>query len=122
MSITLTNAAVLSINGAVAESDANAELYYLELSFPSSVRLFYGFGTAVGSVFTPGTQLPNVIVTVNLLTGVWASTNGLSGTASGAGFTAVQNDFLALVNIAETFAVNNNIVVGTTVPWTSSVY
>jgi hypothetical protein len=39
MSITLTNAAVLNINGAVAESDANATLYYLELSFPSSVRL-----------------------------------------------------------------------------------
>jgi hypothetical protein len=122
MSITLTNAAILSINGAVAESDANAEFYYLELSFPSSVRLFYGFGTPVGSTFTPGTQLPKVIVTLNLVTGAWTSTNGLSGTVSGAGFTAVQNDFLALVNIAETFAVNNNIVVGTTVPWTTGVY
>jgi len=122
MSITLTNAAVLSINGAVTESDANASLYYFELSFPNSVRLFYGFGTTVGSVFTPGTQLPKVIVTLNLVTGAWTSTNGLSGTVSGAGFTAVQNDFLALVNIAETFAVNNSLVVGTQVPWTSAVY
>jgi hypothetical protein len=122
MSITLTALATLGIGGVTVESDANAELYYFELSFPSSVRLFYGFGTTVGSVFTPGTQLPKVIVNLSLLTGAWTSSNGLSGTVSGAGFTAVQNDFLALVNVAETFAVNNSIVAGTQVPWTSSVY
>ena len=79
MSITLTALATLGSGGVTVESDANAELYYFELSFPSSVRLFYGFGTT-------------------------------------------QNDFLALVNVAETFAVNNSIVAGTQVPWTSSVY
>ena len=52
MSITLTNSAVLSVNGLVAETDPNASLYYMELVFPSSVRLFYGYGSTSGSVFS----------------------------------------------------------------------
>ena len=122
MSITLTNSAVLSINGAVAESDANATLFYVELNFPSSVRLFYGYGTTVGSVFTPGTQVPKIVVTLNLITGVWSSSNGLSGTASGAGFTALQTDVLALANDAESFATANSVVIGSGVVWTTAVY
>ena len=122
MSITLTNSAVLNINGAVAESDANATLFYVELNFPSSVRLFYGYGTTVGSVFTPGTQVPKIVVTLNLITGVWSSSNGLSGTASGAGFTALQTDVLALVNDAESFATANSVVVGAGVAWTNGVF
>ena len=122
MSITLTNAAVLNINGAVAESDANATLFYLELNFPSSVKLFYGYGTTVGSVFTPGTQVPKIVVTLNLITGVWSSSNGLSGTASGAGFTALQTDVLALANDAESFATANSVVIGSGVVWTNGVF
>jgi hypothetical protein len=122
MSITLTNSAVLNINGAVAESDANATLFYVELNFPSSVRLFYGYGTTVGSVFTPGTQVPRIIVTLSLITGVWSSNTGLSGTASGAGFTALQTDVLALVNDAESFATANSVVVGAGVAWTNGVF
>ena len=122
MSITLTNSAVLNINGAVAESDANATLFYVELNFPSSVRLFYGYGTTVGSVFTPGTQVPRIIVTLSLITGVWSSNTGLSGTASGAGFTALQTDVLALANDAESFATANSVVIGSGVVWTTAVY
>jgi hypothetical protein len=122
MSITLTNSAVLNINGAVAESDANATLFYLELNFPSSVKLFYGYGTTVGSVFAQGTHVPKVIVTLSLITGVWTSDNGLSGTASGAGFTALQTDALALANDAESFAIGIGATVGTAVAWTTAVY
>jgi len=131
MSITLTNAAVLNINGAVAESDPNASLYYMEISFIAGTtgiqaRLFYGYGATSGQTFSPGNSgsslIPKVIVTVNLVTGAWSSNTGLSGTVSGAGFTAVQNDILALANIAETFAVNNNIIDGTQVSWTAGAF
>jgi hypothetical protein len=53
MSITLSQAATMSINGSPVESDANASLYYMEFSFSSSVRLFYGFGRGYPIKNTP---------------------------------------------------------------------
>ena len=120
--INLQNAAVLTVNGAVAESDSQAALYYYEVNFPLSVRLFYGYGSATATSFTGGSQVPRVIVNLNLQTGVWSSSNGLSGTVSGAGFTTAQTDFLVLENTAETFAVNTGIIVGTTTAWTAAAY
>ena len=57
MSITLATIAALSINGAVQESDANAALTYMEVTFPTTMRLFFTYGNMSGGVFTPGTQL-----------------------------------------------------------------
>ena len=82
--INLQNAAVLSVNGAVEESDPQAALYYYEVSFPTQVRLFYGYGAATATSFTPGSQVPKVIVNLNLQTGFWQSNTGLTGTVSGA--------------------------------------
>ena len=120
--INLQSPAVLNVNGVVTESDSQAVLYYYEVNFPSQVRLFYGYGAATATSFTPGTLVPKVMVTLNLMTGVWQSNNGLAGTVSGAGFTTAQTGFLTLQNLAETFAVNAGIIVGTTTPWTSAAY
>ena len=122
MSITLSQAASLNINGSVVESDANAALYYMEVNFPSAVRLFYAFGTTSGQSFTAGSQVPQVIIDLNLHTGAWTSNNGLSGTVSGGGFTTAQGDFAALANLAETLAVSTGVVIGTQVAWTTGVF
>ena len=120
--INLQSPAVLNVNGVVTESDSQAVLYYYEVNFPSQVRLFYGYGAATATSFTPGTLVPKVMVTLNLMTGVWQSNNGLSGTVSGVGFTTAQSDFVALANLAETLVVNTGAIVGTQVPWTTAVY
>jgi len=122
VSITLSQAASLNINGSVVESDANAALYYMEVNFPGEVRLFYAFGTTSGQSFTAGAQVPRVIINLNLHTGVWTSSNGLSGTVSGGGFTTAQGDFVTLANLAETLAVNAGVISGTQVAWTTGVF
>ena len=120
MSITLTNPTTLSINGLTVESDANAALTYMEVVYPTQVRLFYSYGSTSGQVFTPGSTVGKVIVTVNLVTGAWTSTSGTSGTMSGAGLTALQNAAINLQNAFENFAVNNSIIAGTQVAWTTA--
>jgi hypothetical protein len=119
MSITLSSLASLSIGGIAIESDANSALTYIELtSFPRSVRLFFSFGATTGQLFAAGPTIPKVIVTVDLVTGVWTSSNGLSGTLGAAGLQALQTVTLNLRNGLENFAVNQNIVAGTFVAWT----
>ena len=116
MSITLTNAASVSINGAAQESDATGALTYAEFVYPHGLRLFYSYGNTAGQVFTPG-ALPKVIVNVDLTTGIWTSSNGLNGTLGSAALTALQNASVGLRNGLESFAVNNSILPGSTVAW-----
>ena len=122
MSITLGTLASMSIGGTVIESDANAALSYMEVSFPGAVRLFFGFGTTTAQVFAPGAQLPKVIVTLSLHDGTWTGNNGTSGTLLTAGLTSLQTALLGLRNGLELFATANNVVVGTDVAWTSGMF
>lgn len=118
MSITLAQIASMSIGGVAIESDANAALTYMEVSYPNSLRLFFGYGTTSGQSFSVGTNLPRVVVTLNLATGAWSSSNGLSGTLLSSGLTTLQTALLNMQNGLETFAVNQNILPGMQVAWT----
>ncbi len=61
---------------------------------------------------------PRVSVTVNMTTGQWASTNGLSGTLAGAGLTNIISQFKADRNLMETFAAGaSGILPGAQVSW-----
>jgi hypothetical protein len=124
MSITLATIAALSINGAVQESDANAALTYMEVTFPTTMRLFFTYGNMSGGVFTPGTQLAKVIVTVNLQTSLWSSSNGLSGAFSNnaVAWATFLANLLAIQNTVESTAVNASVIPGTDVPWTSAEF
>lgn len=95
---------------------------YLELGYPDSLKIFIRYGNTSGQTFIPGNTFSPIIVTVGLKSGAWSSTNGLSGTLLTAGLTALQTIALNLRNGLETFTVNNNIVVGTEVPWTSGMF
>lgn len=118
MSITLTNAASLSLNGSTIESDANSAAVYMEVPFPDTVRLVFAYGTTAGQTFTQGSNLGQVSVSISLVTGKWISTNGLSGTLGGGALTTFKSTITGWRNSAETFAVNNSVIVGTTVAWT----
>jgi hypothetical protein len=120
MSITLTQIASMSIGGVAIESDANAALTYMEVSYPNNLRLFFGYGTTTGQSFSSGTNLPKVIVTLNVATGAWSSSNGLSGTLLSSGLTTLQTALLNMQNGLETFAVNQNITPGVQVAWTTT--
>ena len=124
MSITLATIAALSINGAVQESDANAALTYMEVTFPTTMRLFFTYGNMSGGVFTPGTQLAKVIVTVNLQTSLWSSSNGLSGAFSNnaVAWATFLANLLAIQNTVESTIVNAGVIPGTDVPWTSAEF
>lgn len=118
MSITLTNAATINLNGATAESDANAAATAMNVTFPTAITITFAYGTTSGQNFTPGTKIATVDVTINLVTGAWSATNGVSGTLSPGALTSFKSTVTGWRNSTETFAVNNNILIGSTVAWT----
>lgn len=119
MSITLTNQLTLAAGGVTQETDAAGAATYMEVSWPNSVRLFFRTGNVAGGVFTPGASIGTTVqVFIDLSTGSWTSTNGLSGTLGGAALTNLQTTVKGWRNASENFAVNNNVVPGSQVAWT----
>lgn len=122
MSITLSQLASMSIGGVVTESNANAALVYMEIGFPNIVKLFFNYGNTAAQVFSAGSSLPKIIVTMDLKTGKWSSSSGLAGTLIPASLLLLQTATLNLRNGLENFAVNNAIVAGAAVPWTAGIF
>lgn len=121
MSITLNVPASVAVNGVTVEADVNAAVTYFELSYPSSIKIFTSYGTTAGQVFTSGTVLPKVVITINLHDGTWSSSNGLSGTLSGAQLTNMQTTALNIRNGLEGL-IALGITPGTAVPWTAASF
>lgn len=118
MSITLTSAATINLNGVTAESDANSAATSMTVTFPTALTVTLSYGTTSGQNFTPGSKIASVDVTINLVTGAWAATNGVTGTLSGGALTTFKSTVTGWRNSIETFAINNNVIVGTQVAWT----
>jgi hypothetical protein len=120
MSITLTTAKTVSINGSQVESDTQAAATLLDYDFLANVAtLRFNIGSGAPSAFNIGVYDTPATLTVNMTTGTWSTTSGQSGTFSGAGFTSFQNQFKAIRNAAETFAAAQiTPVLGTQVAWT----
>jgi hypothetical protein len=121
MSITLTNSATVAEGGNTIETDLNAAVAYFEMSYPSSLRIFIAYGNTTGQAFAAGQTVPKIVVTINLATGVWTSSNGLGGTLTAPQLTAIQNTALAIRNGLETMAALG-IAPGVTVPWTTAMF
>lgn len=118
MSITLTNAATLNLNGSTAESDANAASVEMQVVFPNTVIVTLNYGTTSGQTFASGQRIRSVVLTVNLVTGAWSADNGISGTLGGGALTTFKNTVTGWRNSIETFAVNQSVIIGTQVAWT----
>jgi hypothetical protein len=125
MSITLQNAGInqLIVGGVTVETDAASAVtdYAVDLQ-AGTLTVTLKKGTATGTVFAPGQITSgNVQVIVNLLTGAWTSyPSGLSGTLGASALSTLQAQVVGDRNLFETFAVGNNIMPGTQVPWTST--
>jgi hypothetical protein len=120
MSITLAagQVATVTLGGVTVENDTGGAATQMNVNFAGpDIVLVLTKGVVSGSTFTAGTQT-SISVTINLVTGFWISTNGLSGTLSGAALTNFQTTVKGWRNSVETFAVNNSILPGTQVAWT----
>jgi hypothetical protein len=118
MSITLTNQLAITAGGVPQETDAASAATYMEVSWPNNLRIFFRTGNVVGGAFVPGNIGDAVVVTIDLSTGAWASTNGLTGTFGQAVLTNLLTMVKGWRNTAEQFASGNNVQVGTQVAWT----
>ena len=124
MSITLTTGIQVSINGVSRENNTQGAVIGFGVDYLTNT---VSFSLAQGGVlsqsgldsFLVGAFAEPVQVTINMVTGAWTSSNGLSGTASGALFTAFQTSLKNTRNALETFsAVTNPILPGAVVNWT----
>lgn len=121
MSITLTNPVVTQQGVSTLENDtvAGASTYTLDAATAAPVfvcRLQLGTGV-LSQAISVNKYSSQITVSVNLVTGAWATDTGVSGTLSGGALTSFVNSLKALRNTVETFAITNGIVAGTQVGW-----
>lgn len=119
MSITLTNPVTVSSGAGITETDASAAITLISIDFVhQTVGIVMQNGTVSGKAFIPGTFVPMwVELTMDLTTGNWTTSSGLSGTASPAVLAAVGAVFTNTRNNGEQFMLNNGAVAGTYVAW-----
>jgi len=108
----------VTVGGVTTETDAQgaAQVMQVNMNGPD-ITVTLAKGTVAGNALNEGTNT-RVVVQISGSTGFWQSSNGLSGTLTGAALTNVQTMVKGWRNTIETFAVNNNIMPGTQVAWT----
>lgn len=119
MSITLTTGKNIVINSVPFENDASGAVTDFTVDFIGNTLSFTLMtGTTSGSTFTAGSLGDIVKVTINLTTGGWKTSTGLSGIIGGGAIASFVAEIKADRNAAETFAAGgSNIMPGTQVPW-----
>ena len=122
MSITLTTGNLVAVNGVTKVNDTSAFCTNMMVDYVAGTATFaFKIGTMSGNTFTTDTQYGNTVtLTVNLITGNWASfdtVNGnKAGNISGAALTNFVNEHIAIQNAIETFAAGaSGILPGTQV-------
>ena len=123
MSITLTNALSVSQGASVIETDPQAAVMTMSADFQITTPSFNATlkaGNVSGVSLNPGSVTAasgNITIGVDLTSGRWSASNGVSGTLSGAALTSLTNSLKTLRNTVETFATANGIIVGSQVAW-----
>jgi hypothetical protein len=119
MSITLTTGTQVSINSVSVENDTQGAVLNFTTDFLANTCTFnLAQGVVQGSNFNVGVYGSRLSVNVNLTTGAWTSSNGLSGTLAGAGFNNIVAQFKSDRNLMESFSAGaSNILPGTQVAW-----
>jgi len=116
--ITLTTGKLVAINGVTQENDSQGANTGYTLDFMGNTVTFtFDIGSGAPAAFNIGVYNQRVTVTVNLTTGAWTSSNGFSGTISGASLTNFVNQAKAVRNTAETFVAGNSVMPGTQTAW-----
>jgi hypothetical protein len=122
MSITLTQALTVVQGGTTIETDNAAACMAFAVSWtlvgPTAVATFQD-GAVSGISLNPGTiaGLNTVQFSLNMTTGAWSTSNGLSGTISGAALNSFLTTLKSIRNTIEAEAVSLGIIAGTQVAW-----
>jgi hypothetical protein len=122
MSITLTNPVTVTAGASTIESDLSSAITFVWIDFVNNILgIIMQNGTVSGSSFTPGAEVPaEVQCTMNLTTGAWTTTTGLSGTANPAVLAAQVAQFQTSRNGGEQFMLAIGAVSGTYTAWATS--
>jgi hypothetical protein len=120
-SITLTNPSVLNVNGSPVETNATSALTELVVNYggttnTGSTRLRFCYGNG-GNTFTAGSQIPCVVMQIDLATGAWTASTGQSGTLPATPLSNFQTAMRNIRNNLEVSAINTGVLPGTQVPW-----
>jgi len=117
--ITLTTGRLVQINGVTQENDTQGVVTGFTVDFLGNTATFFlSIGSGAPSAFNVAVYNTPVSVTVNLSTGAWSSSNGLSGNVSGAALTNFVTQVKGDRNLMETFAAGaSGIMPGTQTPW-----
>lgn len=107
-----------SVGGSTVDTANAAASWYMETDFVNNAMFVFKYGTPANNGFAPSGKTADVRVNVNLVTGAWSSSNGLSGVASGAGFISFLADLKALRNRGETFSAANIFPGSSQTAWT----
>jgi hypothetical protein len=108
--------------GVLSETDNVAGVSTFTVDFLSGTVTFtLILGTLLNGNVNAGVYPPRINVTVNLATGAWNSSNGLSGTINPASLTSVISQFASDRNLMETFSAGaSGILPGTQTAWASN--
>lgn len=119
MPITLTNPVTVTEGETVEESDLSAAITFVWIDFVNQeLCITVENGTVSGSTFTSGVEIPVVVqLTMDLTTGDWTTTNGLSGTANPAVLAAQIAQFTTSRNNGEQFMLAIGAVAGSYTAW-----
>jgi len=127
MTINLTTPIGIAITGPnpVNETDSQAGITLLDVDYNAQIATFtIRQGTAQVSILNAGVFPGTVLLSINMQTGAWTSTdsvnpsNNKSGTFTGAAFTTFVNMMKNLRNTVEGFvAGSSGILPGTQVNW-----
>jgi hypothetical protein len=117
-SITLTTGKLVAINGVTQENDSIGGCSGYAVDYiGNTVTFTFVTGTIVSGNINKGIFGDTVLLTLNLTSGAWTSTNGGSGTISGATLTNFVNQLKSNRNLVETFVAGNTVMPGTQVAW-----
>ena len=121
MSITLTDAISVSQGATIVETDAAAAAMDITMDFQlanPALMINLKTGNVSGNSLVPGNIAADQIqISIDLTSGRWSATNGLSGTVGAGVLTGLVNTLKNFRNSAESFAVNQGVVAGTQVSW-----
>jgi hypothetical protein len=133
MSITLTNPITVNEGGKSLENSMSAAVMASDVDFSSAPTVVFTFqtvvftfqnGTVNGATLVPGSITGNteIQMSVNLITGAWATSNGLSGTLSAQDLVTLLNGLIPVRNAGEVLAIAYNVIAGQQVPWTAQSF
>jgi hypothetical protein len=114
---------VFQRNGVTIETHDTAALCFVVSDLLSgSLNATMLYGTPASNSFakgpTAGPQTAPITITINLTSGVWNSSNGLSGTLLSATLTALNTNQKNIRNAIESIVNANSVIPGSVVAWT----